>query len=544
MTAAVLPAPVRERRPLAGTGLLLGAALRRDRRRLAIWVASLGGVTVYATVALGLVYPTAADRQGRAAVIGTPAGTLLSGPGYGTDHYTLGAMIANELALSVMIAIAIMSILLVVRHTRAEEESGSAELLLTGSVGRRAPLSAALAVTAAADAAVALVVAAGLVGSGLAAVDSAALAIGIGLTGVVFAAVAAVTAQLLASARAASGTAMALLGVAVLVRGVGDVLRLHGSPLSWFSPLAWAQQTRAYVDLRWAPLLLLVALPAVLVPAAVALSTRRDVGAGLIAPRRGPAHASAWLAGPVGLVARLQRGSIGGWTVGLLALGATFGSLTDSVTNMVAGNPRLAQAFAANGTASITDSFTAATATYIGLCTAGFAVSSVLRVCGEEGSGRLELLLATRLSRRRFLGSGLGVSAAAGALLLVAAGLGSGVAAAAVSGHPGAVGAGLAAGLVQLPAVLVVAAVVAALVGISTRLAPLGWLLLVWMVLVGLFGRLLGLPASLARLSPFGWVPAVPAVPLDVFPLAVLTLLAGALTAVALLAYRRRDVAP
>jgi ABC-2 type transport system permease protein len=129
-------------------------------------------------------------------------------------------------------------------------------------------------------------------------------------------------------------------------------------------------------------------------------------------------------------------------------------------------------------------------------------------------------------------------------LLLAAAGLGSGVAAAAVSGDFGAVGTGLAASLVQLPAVLVVAAAVAALVGISTRLAPLGWLLLVWTVLVGLFGRLLGLPGWVARLSPFGWVPAVPAEPVGVLPLAVLTMLAAALAAVALLTFRRRDVAP
>jgi ABC-2 type transport system permease protein len=211
---------------------------------------------------------------------------------------------------------------------------------------------------------------------------------------------------------------------------------------------------------------------------------------------------------------------------------------------MVAGNPRLAEAFAADRRASITDSFTAAAASYVGLCAAGFAVSSVLRVRGEEGSGRLELLLATPLGRRRFLGSGLGVTAAACALLLAAAGLGSGVAAAVVSGHPGAVGTGLAATLVQLPAVLVVAAAVAALVGISTRLAPLGWLLLVWTVLVGLFGPLLGLPHSVTRLTPFGWVPAVPAVPLDVVPLAVLLLVAVTLAGTALAAFRRRDVAP
>ena len=94
---------------LTGTGRLIRSGVRQDRRRLAIWVLALGGVTVYAAGSLGSVYPTAADRQARAAVIGTPAGTLLSGPGFGTDDYSLGAMIANELGLSVMVAAAIIT---------------------------------------------------------------------------------------------------------------------------------------------------------------------------------------------------------------------------------------------------------------------------------------------------------------------------------------------------------------------------------------------------------------------------------------------------
>jgi ABC-2 type transport system permease protein len=541
MTAAVLRSPT-GRRPLAGTGVLVRAALRRDRRRVAIWVAALGGLTVYAAVALGAGYPTAADRQGRAALIGTPAGTLLSGPGYGTEDYTLGAMTANELALSVMIATAIMSILLVVRSTRAEEDSGSAELLLTCSVGRRAPLTTALAVTAVADVAVALVVTAGLVGSGLTAPDALALAAGIGLSGLVFGTVAAVTAQVFASARAASGTAMAVLGAAVLVRGVGDVLQEHGSALSWFSPLAWAQQTRAFVDLRWWPLLLQVTLIAALIATATALTARRDVGAGLVAARRGPARASALLWGPVALLARLQRGSLIGWAVGLLALGLTFGSLTDSVIQMVAGNPRLAAALAAGGGADLTDSFTAAAALYAALCTAGFAIGSVLRLRGEEGSGRLELLLSAPLGRRRVLAAGLVVTATEATLLLTVAGLGEGLAAAAVSGNLHAIGAGLGAALVHLPAVLVVAGLTAVLLGLAARLTPLAWVPLCWAALAGLFGPLLGLPGWAARLSPFGWVPAVPAEQVDVLRLAGLSLVTLALVVAALSAFRRRDV--
>lgn len=541
MTTATLPAAGARGGALAGTGVLLSAALRADRRRLVTWVAALGGLTVYAAVALPTVYPTAADRQARAAVIDTPAGTLLSGPGYGTADYSLGAMIANELALSVMVAAAVMSVLLVVRHTRAEEDDGRAELLLAGAVGRRAPLTTALLLTALADAAVAVVVTAGLVGAGLAAVDAAVLAGGIALTTLVFGAVAAVTVQLASQSRAATGAALAVLGAAVLVRGVGDVLEPGGSALSWLSPIAWAQQTRAFVDLRPEPLLLSVALTAALVAVAHRLAARRDLGAGLVAPRRGPASASPLLSGPSGLLTRLQRGSVTGWAVGLLLLGATFGSLTDAVVDMLAGNPRLSAAFSTTG-AGLADSFTAATATYLGLCAAGFAVASVLRLRAEETSGRTELLLAGAVDRRRLLGSGLAVTAAAAALLLLAAGLGGGLAAAAVTGDPGVVGTEVGAALVQVPAVLVVAGVAAVLVAVAPRLSGLAWLLVCWALLAGMFGPLLRLPDWALRLSPFGWVPAVPAEDLAVPPLAGLVLLTAALAAVALAGFRRRDV--
>ena len=544
MSAATL-APARGVRTsdaLVGTGRLVRFMLRRDRVRLAVWVLSLGGLASYSVAALKTTYPTAADRQARAELMRNPAAVLLSGPGYGTSDYTLGAMVANEVMLTVALGAAVMSLLQVVRHTRAEEEAGRAELVRAGAVGRRAPLTAALAVTGMADAAVGLVVAAGLAGSGLTAADSVALALGIALTGLVFGAVAAVSAQLTQYARAASGIALAALGAAAVVRGVGDIIREGGSPLSWFSPIAWAQQTRAFVELRWWPLLPSVLLVAVLVAAAYRLAGRRDVGAGLLPPRPGPADASRWLSGPAGLMVRLQRASVLGWGVALLLLGLVFGALTRSVASMLSGNTRLADLLAAAGGASIEDTFAARVALYLGLTVAAFAAGSVLRVEGEESAGRAGLVLAGGVSRRRLLGSGVAVTTGAAVLLLVAGGLGAGVAAAAVTGDAGQVGRLLAATLVLLPAVLVMIGLAAALVGLAPRLGLVSWVILGWAMLLALFGPLLRLPDWLVKLSPFGWVPAVPAEPVGVLPLTVLTLVAVALGAVALAGFRRRDL--
>lgn len=164
MTALLAPATLPRRgrgSGLTGAGTLVRFLLRRDRVRLLVWVLSAGLLTLYSVVALTGVYPDPASRQERASLMQSPAAIMLGGPGYGVDDYTIGAMVANELGLTVMVISAIMSVLLVVRHTRAEEEAGLAELVRSAVVGRHAQLTAALVVVVLADLAIGAVVASG-----------------------------------------------------------------------------------------------------------------------------------------------------------------------------------------------------------------------------------------------------------------------------------------------------------------------------------------------------------------------------------------------
>ena len=88
----------------------------------------------------------------RVNLLKTPAGIMMGGPCFGGNETNLGAMMANELMLTLIVAASIMSILTVIRHTRAEEESGAAELVLSSVVGRYARTFAALALIGAVNA--------------------------------------------------------------------------------------------------------------------------------------------------------------------------------------------------------------------------------------------------------------------------------------------------------------------------------------------------------------------------------------------------------
>ena len=90
---------------------------------------------------------------------------------------------------------------------------------------------------------------------------------------------------------------------------------------------------------------------------------------------------------------------------------------------------------------------------------------------------------------------------------------------------------------------MVVGATVA-LFGLVPRAAAAAWGVLGACVLLSVLGPLLGLPDWVLGLSPFDHVPQLPADDFSAAPLLALCAVAAALTALGMLAFRRRDLAP
>lgn len=533
--------PAAGAQPFAGTGDLLRLFLRISRRQIVIWALAFLALVASSVVALEETYPDAAALQARAALMDNPAAVLMTGPAFALDDYTFGAMLANELSLWVFLPAAIMSVLLAVRHTRAEEESGRLEMLRSLPVGRFAPAVAAMLTVAIADVAVGLTLTGALVGTGMQAADSVAFGVATTLTGLVFGAVAAVTAQLTEHARTASATALGAIAVAFLVRGVGDVVDREGSWLSWFSPFAWAQQTRLYVELRWWPLLLPAATTVVLLAVAVVLAHRRDLGAGLWPARPGPAAAARGLLTPSGLARRLLTGTFLGWAVGLFLFAVAFGSLANALEGMVEDIPDLGEWIALD-LEDLTRSFAAVMLSFLAIGPAALSVWGVLQLRGEERAGRVEGVLVSGVSRTRLLTGWVAVVVVAAVLTQALLGLGVGLGVAAATGDGGWVGELTGASLAYVPAVLLFAASAVALYGLVPRLASLAWALVVWASLVVFLGDLLDLPDAARDVSPLSHTPLVPGVELDAAPLLVMGALAVVLAVLGLVGLRRRDV--
>lgn len=518
--------------PLAGTGELVRLIVRRDRIVLTIWL------LLMTLLALGLAsggtaaYPTEADR---AALVGevaaNPALLAMRGPVFAP---TPGALAAQGFVTSGVLFTGLASLLLVIRHTRADEQAGRRELLGSTVVGRQAPLAAALAVVSTANLAVAALVALSLLATGLPAGGSVALGLALGAGGIVFAGVGAVAAQVTEGAGGARTIALVALGVLLAVAGAGD---LSGSGLVWWSPFGWARHLRSFAGEQWWVFLLFAGFAALLVRAAFMLSARRDLGAGLVPARPGPAVAGPALRGPLALAWRVQRGALLGWTAGFTLLGVALGAAMRSIGGLL-DTPAYRDLVATTGDGDVADAFFRLVLYVLAQVVAASAVVSALQVRGQETAGLADLLLSGPVERLRWAASHLALTAVGTAVVLAGLGLGAGLG----YGRPADV---LGTTLAYLPACLAFAGLAVALTGWAPRLAaPVTWAVLGVAVALDLLGEFgLADVAVLQRVSPF----AATAVPLTAgtglaAALAVLGALVAGLVGAGLLGLRRRDL--
>ena len=106
---------------LAGTGALAKLAFRRDKIMLPAWVYVITAAIASNSYSLNKLYPSAAARADLAGSGGrNPALVFLYGRLWGDS---LGAVSAWRYGVWAAIFAALMSVFLVVRHTRADEEA-------------------------------------------------------------------------------------------------------------------------------------------------------------------------------------------------------------------------------------------------------------------------------------------------------------------------------------------------------------------------------------------------------------------------------------
>ncbi|KRA24734.1 polyketide antibiotic transporter [Microbacterium sp. Root61] len=530
---------------------LLRQRLRRDWLQLLLWLLGTYALAAAAVGGVAQAYGTEPDRVNvLAAVMANPVIMLFRGlpSGAGPAAFTL-FLIFPFLAMMA----AFMSTFLAVRHTRADEELGRAELVGATPAGRFTPLWATIIHGTLANVVLALLVTVGFLSGGFPGYGSLVAGLAAGAVGLCFLGVGLVAGQLMRTSRGANSVAVWVLLIAFLLSGIGnaagtpsaDLQSIQSSWLTWLSPFGWGENTRPFAaDNLW-PAALAVGIALVLTAIAVSLHASRDLGESLIAERLGRRDAGPLLSSPMGLVWRLTWGSVLGWSVGGLLTGLLATSLAaviDSIGTEIPAVQTIFEALSRGG--SLQQGMVVIFFLIVGLLAASAAVQTLCRARQEEAHGTAELVLSAPVDRVRWLADYIVVAFAA-ILLVAASGVLGAVLGVATSGGEWSLAQdALVSGAGQVAAASVFLALTALVFVIAPRWTiPVGWTLVMLGVLLGLFGSLFGFPEWIVNLSPLTQAPLVVQDGVDLKGLWWLIMASVIGAAAALLLMRRRELA-
>lgn len=488
----------------AGTGRMVSAQWRTGGLALVLWTAIMTALVIATSAGVVALYPSPESRELYAATMGaSPASMAFNGRW--EDVTTLGGIATYEVGFMGLLILPSIALHIAISRTRADEDSGLADLLTAGRVGRLASLAGAVVSLTAVALLFAVGSAAGMVVVGLPVAGASWYAGSLGLFAWWFGAMGLLAAQLGRSARTAMGLGLGVSLGMFLVRAVIDG---RGLDAQWATPMGWLPLVRPFSDQPSArPLLLFAVTGVALAAAAVLVAQRRDLGAGVLEPRPGPATGSPTLGHPLGVAWRLTRGGLIGWVLGLIAWGAAIGTLTGEMADLVRANPGMA---AMLGAGRPEDIVTALAAVVIALGGGAFGLQALGGLQVEESSGRLGLLLASPVRR---LGVWTSWWAVIGVEVALAMGLGAaalGVSTRGMTGRSGAVADAFAAAAAYLVAVFALLALAALAAMVVRGGLIVGWLQLAWAAVVALLADTLRLPDWSRQLSVLNHVGRVP----------------------------------
>lgn len=531
------------------TGRLTGLALRRDRFKILIWILLLAGLMVGVAYKFTDIFGTQHEIAAIKDTLKSPAMVALLGAFKFTNNPSTAQIFSTEMVVFMAIAQIIMNIMLGIHATRGEEDQDITELVRSRAVGQLAPLSAAALELVIVNAIIAVIYGAGLGLSGMHGITTAgnwAVGIGLATVSLVFGLLGLVAAQLADHSASATGLTYGLFGLAYIVRMITDV---QNPDYTWWSPLGWVEKISPYYHLNWLPIALSLITAIILFVLAASINLRRDLNAGALATRPGRRTASGFLRGPASLLWRREHNVIIGWIIGIAVLGMTYGSIYNTVGDMLKTNPTMQQVFGANvlheANHAMLVNFTSTLVVLMAAVAAIPGIQLVYKLYSDETNGWLESLYARPLSRTRLFFSYVITGLLSSLVTFIGAISSLIFVGNATLDHPKD-------GLTmfefwqsiwgQLPAILVFIGIAATIIGWWPRIRSLNWLYLGLGFITIYMGGMLKLPKWAQHLSPLGWMNKVPTHDVEWANFCWMLALSLALILLGWWGYRQRDL--
>ncbi|MDR2571579.1 MAG: hypothetical protein LBD23_14980 [Oscillospiraceae bacterium] len=548
--------------------LLTKFILRRERVISVVWILALA----FAVVGLVPGMDSAIDFESRetlAPMLENPALVAMFGKAYAIEHPGFGALYVNLMLLVTAVPVVLMNIFFVVRHTRADEEKGRYEVVRSLPTGRLANLHSTMISAVVVNILLALVIGLGMFAVGDESMSfngSMLFGVALGAVGLVFAAIAALFSQLSSNSRGAMGYAFGALAILYFLRAPGD-MNADMEILALISPLGLVLRTQAYAGDYWWPIFILLGTAVVITLVAYKFNYSRDIDQGLIPARAGRAHGSALVRTPFGLAFKLLRTSLIVWTAGMFMLGASYASVFGEIDDFIAQNDMYRDLILGPAGIELTQDLSPEeTVAFMkeAVSAAGFTIAELFasmissmmsmtvmvpvilfmkRAKNEEREIRTELIIATPVSRRKYLAGYAIIAFTAAIVIQFMWAIGMYSYGASILPDPGDLSFNFMMNsfFVYIPAIWVIIGLVILLIGLLPKRTGIIWGYFAFTFFFMLFGRM-GMFDWAVKLTPFGYVPDLPMDDINFLTLGVLTLIAAALTTAGFYFYGKRDI--
>lgn len=514
--------------------LIFRNLIKKDWKKLSVTLLGLVYFAIFYAPMMTNIYSTKTELLAIFETLKNPAMIALVGPTEATTQtVTLASFYFQEMTLFTALIFIIVGILHVLSRTRAEEEEGLSELVLSFPVGKLTqPVAVLLEMTGF------YLTSALLITAGLTILTQKIAGFSLALSGLLFSALALLAAQLFATASAARNATFSLVCALYIARAFTDLSNLT---LSRLNPLAWVYLSSPSVGNHWLYLLATLLLVGCLSLITLNLQNRHDISGSIFSEKEKPHRASRFYSSTLGFVAKNAQGQLMIWGLGLLLMGETYGSIFGDIDKFVETNATIKAMFVENPKFNLAAQFMGTILMILVVLATVPVISLIGRLGKDERLGRLDLLLL-KTSRTKLLWSTWCLAVLVGIIVAELGGIGLYLASAAVMAHPIAVTTVMSATTAYLPTLLVFASLATLLIAVNRKLLDLAWLYLIASFIADYLGSLLNLSKIYHQLTPFYWVPRLPVDQMDWRYVCVMGIISLALLGMSSLIYQKRDI--
>jgi ABC-2 type transport system permease protein len=418
-----------------GLGSVYAKTLRDSRMAFLIMAGLLGGIMLYATVAIPAALPTQESRDGLVKLATDTSAALGGITGKPINVGTVGGYIWWKYGLFFGLMAGLWSIVALSGTLASEARRGSLDMLAASPFGKRRIAFEKLAGHVTGMTALAVVigvvtwigthVAGKLPGDTLPLSACVGFALWVWLIGLVSGSVAWALAPFVGRASAA-GVAGAVMMGGYVAHGFANSAAVLAA-LADLTPFHWtAGHVPLAVQYDWLSLVPVAIVAAVLFAIGIEAFGRRDIGSSSAIPIPAMPQVILGVRGPVGRAFGERLPMALAWGIGLAVWAAVMGAASSSLVEAFNKSPDLQrviqQAFPAYNVATA-GGVLQLLFIQMGFIAAGLGAATLASGwASDETEGRLELILATPLARARWaIASGIGVFGAIAAMTIVAA---------------------------------------------------------------------------------------------------------------------------